>query len=72
MFLSRVIGWQQCMYFPAKLIELFGNRTQSNPTELNRTIGFGNRTKSNQKDCVRVQLGLVFEPNRTQSNFIEQ
>ena len=50
---------------PAKLIELFGNRTQSNPFELNQSIGFGNRTKSSQKICVRVQLDSIFKPNRT-------
>ena len=50
---------------PAKLIKLFGNQTQSNPFELNQSIGFGNGTKSSQKICVRVQLGSIFKPNRT-------
>ena len=52
---------------PAKLIELFGNRTQSNPFELNQSIGFGNRTKSSQKICVRVQLGSIFKPTRNRT-----
>ena len=45
-------------------MELFGNRTQSNPIELNRMIGFDWVQTSNQKICVRG-LGLIFEPNQT-------
>ena len=56
---------------PEYLIELFGNRTQLNPIEFNRTIGLDCVRKSNQKICVRVRLGSIFELNRTQSNLVK-
>lgn len=57
---------------PVIVIELFGNRTQLNPIELNRMIGSRNQTQSNKKNCVRVQLCLISERNQTLSNLIEQ
>ena len=67
--LTRSASSSQTTCTPENLIELFGNRTQSNPIELNRTIHcFRLGSEIEPKNLYESSIGFDF---RTQSDLIE-